>query len=35
MGASVGCRSVPKEGSEFWVDLPVFPGEAVAVIPEA
>lgn len=35
MGGSVGCRSVPDQGSEFWLELPVFPGEALAVIPEA
>jgi signal transduction histidine kinase len=35
MGGSVGCRSVPDQGSEFWVDLPAHPGAAVAVIPEA
>jgi signal transduction histidine kinase len=35
MGGSVGCRSVPDQGSEFWLELPVFPSEAVTVTPEA
>lgn len=32
MGGGIGCRSVPDQGSEFWVDLPMHPGEPVAVI---
>jgi signal transduction histidine kinase len=35
MGGSVGYCSVPDQGSEFWVELPVHVGADAAVIPEA
>ena len=33
MGGSVGYRSVPGKGSEFWVDLPTHPAHALADAP--
>jgi signal transduction histidine kinase len=35
MGGSVGCRSVPDQGSEFWVDLPMPSGGGTASLTPA
>lgn len=34
MGGSVGCRSVPDQGSEFWLELPAHPQSAAASLQE-
>lgn len=34
MGGCMGCRSVPDQGSEFWVDLPVHLGGVLASLDE-